>query len=157
MSVEKLWEPSPRVVDFLAQIKKVLPPNPWIYYPGAGLDNVLYYAFENGRIVALDKKPYYAQEEYDLIGDYRRAPFKNQVFDMVFFKHNHSEKSDLEEILRPLKKGGLLVFVQNSCSDEDDTEPDLPDFVICPDLKRVDLNLSVNDNQGYAYSVFRNV
>ncbi len=120
-------KPEP-VTDYLFFKKlRELYPIKTVYYPGCGSDKKLEDYFAKEEIVYLDngyRRMFIldAQQEIErgiktagrVSADYGRAPFKDEVFDALYFNDNHADSKEFEEMLRLVKPGGLVI-IANTC------------------------------------------
>lgn len=87
-----------------------------IYYPACGYnDSVLEDTFKLEEIVYLDNDANDPDKVTNVIGDYRKAPFRDNAFDAVFFQDNHATIDGAKEILRTLKPGGIVIYSLDTC------------------------------------------
>lgn len=102
-------------VDFFDKVKQILPPNPLIFYPGAGADNTLIKYFKNSYIVHMDKNPHSNLPPNSLLGVYEHLPFRREAFDMLFASDNHANEEEFNLMLDTVKKDGVVVFDTMFC------------------------------------------
>ncbi len=116
--------------NFFLRLRQLYPIN-LIYYPGSGRDTKLFKAFEKHEVVLLDDDGlndwdkthqgdwtnrgltglyYTMQREPFVFADYRQAPFRDEVFDVVFINCNYTDESGFRDMLRTLRVGGLVIF-----------------------------------------------
>lgn len=103
------------VVDFFTAL---LPKQPVsdIYYPGVGLDFTLDQFFAKPNRYYLDKQPM----RPDVVrGDFRDTPdILDGTFSGVFLQDTHANRMGVSEILRTVKKDGLVIVSLWSCGIE---------------------------------------
>lgn len=106
---------------FLKKLRETYPIG-LIYYPGSGSNTSLEENFSRSEIICLDsdRNELYKRDSMSRIqkgnepakrvtASYGNSPFKDEVFDAIFFEDNHAEPEDFEEMLRTLKPGGLVI------------------------------------------------
>lgn len=136
-----------------------------IYYPGSDTDDrLLLEVFGPRGVVMLDSDMLHNwDDKYDgkwikeksrlwhhmkgkpfVLAHQGEAPFKDGVFDAIYYKDNHSTEEDFSEMLRVLKAGGLFILgnvCEGKASDESTRR-----------LQKVDLPYEI----GW-YSVYRKI
>ncbi len=115
MTLERLRELIPWKTSFYDELAPLLPENPLIYYPASASDDELKTFLPNARIIHLDQDPSYIIPAEQVIADYNFSPFKNQVFDAIYYNDNHANNRGFREMLRTLKTGGLIIFYTDTC------------------------------------------
>lgn len=102
--------------DFLKRLRELFKISQ-IYYPGNGYDEILERSFELEEIVYLDedmpRKPR-SKARY-IRGDYGKAPFRDDFFDALFYKDNDSNLPETIEMLRTLRRGGIVIYRAVDC------------------------------------------
>jgi hypothetical protein len=87
-----------------------------IYYPGAWwVDRTLESAFKPEEIVYLDIRYGSLPKAFQGLGfnyisaDYGKSPFKDNVFDALFFQNPRASEDEAIEMLRTLRPGGIVI------------------------------------------------
>lgn len=87
-----------------------------IYYPGCDVDRVLEMGFSEDEIIYLDEYMDKKDGPKNLIvGDFNKPPLRFNSVDSVFIQDLHLEKHDLDNILKVVKDGGILVYSTDDC------------------------------------------
>lgn len=120
-----------------------------ILYPASGFDRVPKIAFGKKRVVhtSLEKK-YLAElgEEIKVAANNSNLPFKSSTFNLILLLDSSFEiiGYQRDEILRVLKKGGLLVFARNIF--QDDLKKDRVDYYKKLGVLNLKYRLNFNHN-----------
>ena len=98
--------------DFLERVHQQFPVR-WVFYPGCGEDITLTAAFPKNKIVYLDKDKWatsISDKGNLVLGNYEKAPFKDQAFDVVFIQDTDiATAEELSDILRTLRPDGIVI------------------------------------------------
>lgn len=95
--------------SFLVQLRRQFPIS-LIYYPGCGYDRILESAFEQKEIAYLDWNYEKGDNRFNFVlGNYGRSPFRDHVFDALFYQDIHTDRYMTMEILRTLRPGGIVI------------------------------------------------
>lgn len=111
---------------FFKRLRELYPINT-VYYPGCGSDKQLEDIFAKNEIIYLDDGDrilFIADASGEIergiktagraTANYGHAPFKDEVFDALYFKDNHADAREFEGMLRLVKPGGLVI-IGNTC------------------------------------------
>ena len=79
-----------------------------------GLENIIY---------AHDMEPLddnlNVERDYPyILADTSNPPFKNDIFEAFFYQHNHAGTHELQEMLKTVKDGGIVIFSTLDCEDD---------------------------------------
>lgn len=115
MVLERLRALIPWQTTFYDELRTLLPKKPLIYYPASASDDHLKTFLPDARVIHLDSDPGCPIPEEQIVADYNRSPFKDEVFDAIYYKDNHADNIGFKEMLRTLKIGGLIIFDTDTC------------------------------------------
>lgn len=111
-----------------------------IYYPGHGGDTFLEDAFKPSEIVYLDDEGddaiIYKPNRMYVKGDFGKSPFRNGTFDALFYQENHANLWQTIEMLRTLRRGGVVIHGIDFCFLQ---SVDEEDFARIPGCVKVEL------------------
>lgn len=145
---------------FLRQLRQLFPIS-LIYYPGCGDDGIPEGVFKPEEIVYLDDGTdipvKYREHPYKFIlGDYGKSPFRDHVFDALFYQDNHADVNETMEMLGTIRPGGIVIHSNDDCSvliSDDCSDPrciDVERFGQIPNLEKITLPF-----RNRYYTVFR--
>lgn len=117
-TIEKAGLPRLDAESFLRSLAVSHPTNS-IYYPGSGKHSGLEKVFPRETIYYLDdnpgefesfSNPVNEKSRNCITADYTKSPFRDKVFDALFFEDNHATPEEFEEMLKTLKVGGVVIM-----------------------------------------------
>lgn len=86
-----------------------------IYYPGSSFDDILEDAFPTRSITYLDLRHKYEGGRDYIRGNFERSPFRDESFDAAFYQDIHANQEQMAEIIRTVKKGGVIIHSRDIC------------------------------------------
>lgn len=91
-----------------------------IYYPGCGDDTMLEHVFSTDEIVYMDNsdKSLGRRGKRFVVGDHDAIPFRDGVFDAIYYCDCHANGQQFLEMLRALRVGGIVIRDEFVCTDE---------------------------------------
>ena len=60
----------------------------------------------------------YEDKGHYIRGDFGNAPFRDGFFDALYYQDNHADLAETADMLRTLRRGGIIIYSNDSCYPE---------------------------------------